>query len=260
MQIVVCIGGIWKMVDRALGSLFVDGRCGFLLRRSSRVGVPDLKFDGVSGVLPWSDWFNGDGFTFGEPPWRSAKLYISNGAATSSSVKSSPVFARLAEGHSPPVNFEINGRQYNKGYYLADGIYPQWSTFVKTISSPQGEKRKRFAQMQESVRKDVERAFGVLQSRWGIVQNPALSWDEGKFWEVMTTCVIMHNMIVEDERDDRIFDQGFDYQGENVEPLHQEPATFEQFVQFHRELRDWHTHLDLQNDLVEHVLSHIGNQ
>ena len=78
--------------------------------------------------------------------------------------------------------------------------------------------------MQESARKDVERAFSVLQSRLGIVRNPALSWDEGKPWEVMTACVIMHNMIVKDKRDDRIFDQGFDYQGENVEPLHQEPA------------------------------------
>ncbi|KAM3292677.1 hypothetical protein ACQJBY_036405 [Aegilops geniculata] len=172
----------------------------------------------------------------------------------------SPVFARLAEGHSPPVNFEINGHHYNKGYYLADGIYPQWSTFVKTISKPQDEKRKRFAQMQESVRKDVERAFGVLQSRWGIVRNPALSWDERKLWEVMTTCVIMHNMIVEDECDESIFDQGFDYQGENIEPLHQDPATFEQFAQFHREMRDWHTHVNLQNDLVEHVWDHVGNQ
>ena len=72
------------MVDRVLGSRFMDGRCGFLLRRSSRVGVPDLEFDGVSGVLPRSDSFNGKGFTFGEPPWRSAKLHISDGAASSS--------------------------------------------------------------------------------------------------------------------------------------------------------------------------------
>ena len=78
---------------------------------------------------------------------------------------------------------------------------------MKTIPNPQGEKRQRFAQMQESVRKDVERAFGVLQSRWGIVRNPALSWDEGKLWEMMTACVIMHNMIVEDECDGNLFDQ-----------------------------------------------------
>ena len=44
----------------------------------------DLEFDGVSGVLPQSDSFNVNGFTFGEPPWRSAKLHISDGAASSS--------------------------------------------------------------------------------------------------------------------------------------------------------------------------------
>ena len=46
-----------------------------------------MEFDGVSGVLPRSDPFNGNGFTFGEPPWRSAKLHISNGATSSSDEK-----------------------------------------------------------------------------------------------------------------------------------------------------------------------------
>ena len=68
MQIVVGIGGIWKMVDRVLGSWFVDDRYGFLLRRLSCAGVPDLEFDSVSGVLPLSDSFNDNGYAFGEPP------------------------------------------------------------------------------------------------------------------------------------------------------------------------------------------------
>ena len=83
MQIVVCIDDIWKM-ECVLGSWFVDVRYGFLLRRHSRGGVPDLEFNGMSGVLPRSNSFNGKGFTCGEPPWRSTKLHISDGAASSS--------------------------------------------------------------------------------------------------------------------------------------------------------------------------------
>ena len=83
MQIVVCIDDIWK-TERVLGSWFVDGRYGFLLRHLSRGGVPDLEFDGVSGVLPWSDSFNNNDFTFGEPPWRSTKLHISDGIKSNS--------------------------------------------------------------------------------------------------------------------------------------------------------------------------------
>ena len=65
----------------------------------------------------------------------------------------------------------------------------------------------------------MERAFGVLQSRWAIVRHPARTWDNRTLWEVMTVCVIMHNMIVEDERDDRIFDQRWEFQGDLIAPL-----------------------------------------
>jgi hypothetical protein len=57
----------------------------------------------------------------------------------------SPIFAALAEGRTAPVNYTINGHEYIMGYYLADEIYPNWSTFVKIIPRPLGAKRKYFA-------------------------------------------------------------------------------------------------------------------
>ena len=46
---------------------------------------------------------------------------------------------------NPAVNYSIISHEYTRGYYLADDIYPKWSTFVKTIPSPRGHKRKLFA-------------------------------------------------------------------------------------------------------------------
>jgi hypothetical protein len=85
----------------------------------------------------------------------------------------SPLFARHVVGDAPPCNYVINGRYYTMGYYLADGIYHPWTMFVKTIERPQGPKRSHFATMKESTRKDVERAFSVLQKRFAIVCDPA---------------------------------------------------------------------------------------
>jgi hypothetical protein len=55
------------------------------------------------------------------------------------------VFASLAEGNALLVHYEINGHPYNKCYYLVDGIYPEWCTFVKTIHEPTDEKNRRFS-------------------------------------------------------------------------------------------------------------------
>ncbi|XP_042966445.1 uncharacterized protein LOC122300102 [Carya illinoinensis] len=74
------------------------------------------------------------------------------------------IFTELAQGPAPAVNYTINGNDYTMGYYLADGIYPKWRTFVKTIPSPRGNKKKNFVKAQESARKDVERAFSSVSS------------------------------------------------------------------------------------------------
>ncbi|KFK36636.1 hypothetical protein AALP_AA4G150700, partial [Arabis alpina] len=76
----------------------------------------------------------------------------------------SPVFDDILEGRAPSVDYVVNGRQYHMAYYLTDGIYPKWATFIQSISHPQGPKASLFATSQEGVRKDVERAFGVLQA------------------------------------------------------------------------------------------------
>jgi hypothetical protein len=86
------------------------------------------------------------------------------------------VFGRLAEGNAPSVSFEVMGYTYTNGYYLADGMYPEWPVSVKTHRNPTEEKYGRFAKEQEACRKDVERAFGVLQSRWAIVRHLAKAW------------------------------------------------------------------------------------
>ncbi|KAL9674532.1 hypothetical protein QQ045_030804 [Rhodiola kirilowii] len=48
----------------------------------------------------------------------------------------SDIFDPLLAGISPQVTYKVNGNTYNAGYYLADGIYPKYSSFVKTIPNP----------------------------------------------------------------------------------------------------------------------------
>jgi hypothetical protein len=53
----------------------------------------------------------------------------------------SPIFTNLYNGVTPKCSFIVNGREYSQPYYLADGIYPDYATIIKTISQPQGLER-----------------------------------------------------------------------------------------------------------------------
>ncbi|XP_071739195.1 uncharacterized protein [Rutidosis leptorrhynchoides] len=45
----------------------------------------------------------------------------------------SPLFDSLKKDTAAPSPFEVNGQVYPFGYYLADGIYPDWTTLKKGI-------------------------------------------------------------------------------------------------------------------------------
>ncbi|KAK1683854.1 hypothetical protein QYE76_044702 [Lolium multiflorum] len=175
----------------------------------------------------------------------------------------SPIFSKLVEGHAPPVNYVINGRHYNKGYYLADGIYPKWATFVKTISKPSTPKLCEFVKKQEACRKDVERAFGVLQQRFAVVRFPAMTWSKDQMWEVMNYCVCLHNMIIENERKYPVplaeQEAPHERDGPLAQPNHQVPTSWAAFIAMRQEIRDSTMHQQLQDDLVEHIWTLRGN-
>ncbi|XP_062014057.1 uncharacterized protein LOC133730492 [Rosa rugosa] len=156
-----------------------------------------------------------------------------------------------AEGKSPPVNYKILEKDYDIGYYLADGIYPKWSTLVQTIHDPQGPKKVLFGKKQESCRKDVERAFGVLQSHWAIIKGPARFWNKCVLHDIMTTCIIMHNMIIEDERDLSAPINDFNpAPALSVELVTNETTQFEEFLARHRKIKDKSAHIVLRNALI----------
>jgi len=168
----------------------------------------------------------------------------------------SPVFDDLANGKTPPVEFNVNGNTYSLGYYLADGIYPDWATLVKTISAPISNKQKVFAGQQEACRKDVERAFGVLQAKWKILHGPARLWNQRDLNSIMHACVILHNMVIEDERGVDLPEvHRSEWPGADNPPITQLSANpgIEEFIDALSVIQDKETAVLLKSDLVEHM-------
>ncbi|XP_038693799.1 uncharacterized protein LOC119991525 [Tripterygium wilfordii] len=87
-------------------------------------------------------------------------------------LRHSHIFDDFIRGRTPNVPFIVNGSVYHTPYYLTDGIYPQYAALMQSIPHPHTPVEQVFARTHESVRKDVERAFGVLQAKWGITKGP----------------------------------------------------------------------------------------
>ncbi|XP_021845311.1 uncharacterized protein [Spinacia oleracea] len=158
------------------------------------------------------------------------------------------------------------------GYYLTDGIYPNWATFIQGFSRAQLETERLFANRQAHVRKDVERAFGVLQARFAIVRQPSLAYDEDILGDIMKACIILHNMIVEDERDmyvradvlRRYYEEDLSSltatvnNGEPFEFQTGQPYSINALLGRITALRSSQIHHSLKEDLIEHNWQKYG--
>lgn len=111
--------------------------------------------------------------------------------------------------------------------------------------------------MQEAARKDIERAFGVLQARFAILVKPARLWNYNDLEMIMKACIIIHNMIVEDERGED--ELGYNYeQPSGLTPTSfnntsDNRINFEDFVRRYGSIRDTEKHFELRANLVEHI-------
>ena len=166
----------------------------------------------------------------------------------------SPLFTEVLRGEAPVVNFTVNGHEYNRGYYLADGIYPSWPVFMKGITLPQSEKHRVFTSAQSAWRKDVECTFGVLKARFNIISVPGRSYSTRTLGLIMRACVILHNMIIDDERDTNL-DEIYETVESKVSPAIENcaPPSLAARIQMDTEMRDTPTYAQLQRDLIEHV-------
>jgi hypothetical protein len=180
-----------------------------------------------------------------------------------------------------PDPYVINNVVRDWIYFLVDGIYPPWAIFVCPFQDPSNAVQKHFNDKQEAWRKDVERAFSILQEEQQILQRPMRQWYLEDLVNIVKCCVITHNMVVEcrrmerereglcgpwwadprlEERQPRIaaaarrggartlFGLTDDTVAGDVEAM-----WAERVASLNERMTDPHEHVDLRNDLVQHV-------
>ena len=94
------------------------------------------------------------------------------------------------------IEFELGGRAFDKVWFLVDGSYPEIGRFSKTLEEAVGEDRKMYVRWQEACRKSIERAFGVIQSKFQVLQKGLEDFYSTTMNNIVFTAIILHNMMV----------------------------------------------------------------
>ena len=97
------------------------------------------------------------------------------------------------------------------------------------------------------------------------MKQPARLYDQGDLENIMLACIIMHNMVIEDEKDIELVPIDLNETPstsivkEATISQNQDNPEMEQVIQRNAIIRDRATHRQLQSDLVDHIWQKFGN-
>lgn len=109
---------------------------------------------------------------------------------------------KVNRGEWPPrgLQFTMNGSSFQCPYYLVDGIYPRHSLLVSPHLNPSTPRERTFNRLRDALRRDVERLYAILTSRFQIALRPTRSIHVSTLVRTAKAIAILHNMITEQRR------------------------------------------------------------
>ena len=113
-----------------------------------------------------------------------------------------PLYLDVTGGRWPPrgTPFIINGRTRTLPYYLVDWIYPRYAFLITPHPKPSTVEQMTFNRIQEAIRKDGERLFGVLMKRFHVAPHPGRYRSVSELVTTYKAICILHNMCGESRR------------------------------------------------------------
>ena len=155
--------------------------------------------------------------------------------------------------------YKLSDKTYKTPYLLTDGIYPRFSIFMKPLSSPCNVKQKVYTKRHESVRKDIECAFGILKKKFTILAHGINLRDLDTIKNVVRTCVVLHNVSIMFNNNEPVLHMiefPNKYCRSNNAQVITPTASWSRNDDY---IRSKDTHLMIRNNLIDSVWTSAGN-
>ncbi|KAK1648083.1 hypothetical protein QYE76_065888 [Lolium multiflorum] len=175
--------------------------------------------------------------------------------SSSDGMKGDMIGALQAEYEEAMLNLEAELRQPRRHREFIrrdrlgahDRLYDDY--FANILAVP----GRSYSRRSQDGRDAIESSSGV-NARFKILAVPGRSYSRRTLGLIMRACVILHNMIIDDERDTNLEDI-YETIDSNVGPaIHNNaPPSLAARIQMDNEMRDSPMYTQLQHDLIEHV-------